>query len=82
MSDPVTILQTATDVANQSNTFFNAVKEALTTLAVVIASASAIATKFPKPDPQSTAAVFHVIVNALAFNFGHATNHSDAEKKD
>lgn len=82
MSDPVTIIQSATELANQSNVFLTAVQDTLTTMAVVIASASAIASKFPKPDAEASSYLLHTVVNLLAFNFGHATNHSDVEKKD
>lgn len=81
MSDPVTLIQSATELANQSNTFLNAVQVSLTTLATVVASASVIASRFPKPDPQASSAVFHALINLAAFNFGHATNRTDTENK-
>lgn len=70
MSDPVTTIQTATDVVDSASNLFVAITDMVPKL---IAASTVLAAFIPKPD-SPVMLKLHRFVNLLAFNFGHASN--------
>ena len=79
----MSLIQGATEIAQDTNTFLTTVQSCVVSALAVMGVASELASRFPRPNDNQSKHLhrLHKIVNIVARNTGHATNYNDVQKR-